>query len=86
MMSFAHFAEWSFLVKKFPVSLCDDIEVDVDVKEERVIEVRNACQIGTRKFFSSNPSTHRYEKPLIKDNGSFKEVSWDEALACEPRR
>ncbi len=45
-----------------------------------MVEVRNACQIGTKKFFSSNPSEHRYEKPLIKDNGTFKEVSWDEAI------
>ena len=61
-------------------TLCDDLEVDVDVKEEKVIEVRNACQIGSRKFFTSNPSEHRYQKPLIKDNGSYKEVSWDEAI------
>lgn len=61
-------------------TLCDDIEVDVDVKEEKVIEVRNACQIGTKKFYASNPSEHRYEKPLVKDNGTFKEVSWDEAI------
>ena len=61
-------------------TLCDDLEVDVDTKEEIVVEVRNGCQIGTKKFFSSNPSDHRYDKPLIKDNGSFKEVSWDEAI------
>lgn len=61
-------------------TLCDDIEVDVDIKENKVVEVRNACQIGSKKFFSSNPSKHRYEKPLIKENGSLKEVSWDVAL------
>jgi len=61
-------------------TLCDDLEVDVDVKKQIVIEVRNGCQIGTKKYFSSNPSEHRYEKPLIRDNGSYKEVSWDEAL------
>ena len=61
-------------------TLCDDLEVDVDVKEQRVIEVRNGCQIGTKKYYASNPSEHRYDKPLIKDNGSYKEVSWDEAI------
>ncbi|MFX1278024.1 MAG: formylmethanofuran dehydrogenase subunit B [Promethearchaeota archaeon] len=61
-------------------TLCDDLEVDVDINENKVVEVRNGCQIGTKKYFASNPSDHRYEKPLIKDNGSFKEVSWDEAL------
>jgi len=68
------------VVCPFCGTLCDDLEVDVDVKEQKVIEVRNGCQIGTKKYFSSNPSEHRYEKPLIRDNGSFKEVSWDEAL------
>ena len=59
-------------------TLCDDLEVDVS--DNKIIEVRNGCQIGTKKFFASNPSEHRYEKPLIKVNGSFKEVSWEEAL------
>lgn len=59
-------------------TLCDDIEVDV--QNDKVIEVRNACQIGTKKFFSSNPSPHRYEKPMIKEGGKHKEVSWDEAI------
>jgi formylmethanofuran dehydrogenase subunit B len=61
-------------------TLCDDLEVDVNVKENKVVEMRNSCQIGTKKFFSSNPGGHRYLKPRIKDNGTFKEVSWDEAL------
>ncbi|MHA1985432.1 MAG: formylmethanofuran dehydrogenase subunit B [Promethearchaeota archaeon] len=61
-------------------TLCDDLEVDIDIKEQKVLEVRNGCQIGVKKFFSSNPSEHRYDKPLIKDNGSYKEVSWEEAL------
>ncbi|MFX1307585.1 MAG: formylmethanofuran dehydrogenase subunit B [Promethearchaeota archaeon] len=61
-------------------TLCDDLEVDIDVKTDKVVEVRNGCQIGTKKYFSSNPSEHRYEKPLIKDNGAYKEVSWDNAI------
>ncbi len=68
------------VVCPFCGTLCDDLEVDIDVKENVVVEVRNGCQIGTKKYFSSNPSEHRYEKPLIRDNGSYKEVSWDEAL------
>ncbi|MHA1724257.1 MAG: formylmethanofuran dehydrogenase subunit B [Promethearchaeota archaeon] len=68
------------VVCPFCGTLCDDLEVDVDVKKNEVIEVRNACQIGTKKFFSSNPSPHRYTKPLIKVNGSHKEVSWEEAI------
>ena len=61
-------------------TLCDDLEVDVDIKENTVVEVRNGCQIGTKKFFSSNPGEHRFEKPMIKHNGALKEVSWDEAI------
>jgi len=68
------------VVCPFCGTLCDDLEVDVDIKEQKVIEVRNGCQIGAKKYFASNPSEHRYEKPLIKDNGSYKEVSWEEAL------
>ncbi len=68
------------VVCPFCGTLCDDLEVDIDVKENKVIEMRNSCQIGTKKFFSSNPGSHRYLKPRIKDNGSYKEVSWDEAL------
>ena len=68
------------VVCPFCGTLCDDLEVDIDVKEDSVVEVRNGCQIGTKKFFSSNPSEHRYTKPRIRDNDSFKEVSWDEAF------
>ncbi|MHA1281381.1 MAG: formylmethanofuran dehydrogenase subunit B [Promethearchaeota archaeon] len=59
-------------------TLCDDLEVDV--KDNEVIEVRNACQIGTKKFFSSNPSPHRFEKPMIKKEDKLVETSWDEAI------
>ena len=62
------------VVCPFCGTLCDDLEVDIDMKTNTVIEVRNGCQIGTKKFFASNPSEHRYTKPLIKENGSFKEV------------
>jgi formylmethanofuran dehydrogenase subunit B len=61
-------------------TLCDDLEVDVNIQDQKVVEVRNGCQIGSKKYFASNPSEHRYEKPLIKDKGSYKEVSWEEAL------
>ena len=68
------------VVCPFCGTLCDDLEVDVSIKDNTVVEVRNGCQIGTRKFFSSNPSDHRYTSPLIKEKGTFKEVSWEEAI------
>jgi len=61
-------------------TLCDDLEIDVNVKDQIVVEVRNGCQIGTKKYFASNPSDHRFEKPMIKENGTLKETSWDDAL------
>ncbi|TFG06278.1 MAG: formylmethanofuran dehydrogenase subunit B [Promethearchaeota archaeon] len=66
------------VVCPFCGTLCDDLEVDVS--ENKVIEVRNACQIGTKKFFSSNPSEHRYEKPMIRDKGELKETTWEDAI------
>jgi formylmethanofuran dehydrogenase subunit B len=68
------------VVCPFCGTLCDDLEIDVSVVDNKVVEVRNGCQIGTKKFYSSNPSEHRYTKPLMRENGSFKEVSWDEAI------
>jgi formylmethanofuran dehydrogenase subunit B len=68
------------VVCPFCGTLCDDLEVDIDIKEDKIIEVRNACQIGTKKFFSSNPSSHRYTAPRIREKGSLKKVSWDEAI------
>ena len=48
------------VVCPFCGTLCDDLEVDVDTNDNIVIEVRNGCQIGTKKYFASNPSDHRY--------------------------
>ncbi|MFX0010420.1 MAG: molybdopterin-dependent oxidoreductase, partial [Candidatus Hermodarchaeota archaeon] len=61
-------------------TLCDDLEIDVDLKTDKVVEVRNGCQIGTKKFYASNPSDHRFTKPMVKKDGELIEVSWDEAI------
>jgi formylmethanofuran dehydrogenase subunit B len=68
------------VVCPFCGTLCDDLEVDIDLTTNQVVEVRNACQIGTAKYYSSNPSEHRFEKPLIRENGKHKKVSWEEAI------
>lgn len=57
--------------------LCDDIEVIVS--DNRVEKVKHACRIGTAKFLSSS-SEHRFSRPLIRENGKFKEVSLDAAI------
>ncbi|TFF99231.1 MAG: formylmethanofuran dehydrogenase subunit B [Promethearchaeota archaeon] len=68
------------VVCPFCGTLCDDLEVDVEIATDKVVEVRNACQIGTAKYYSSNPSPHRYEKPMIRKDGKLTEASWDEAI------
>ena len=67
------------VVCPFCGTLCDDLEVDI--VDNIVTEVRNGCAIGTKKYFSSNPSEHRYSAPMIKQaDGTHKKVSWDEAI------
>ena len=61
-------------------TLCDDLEVDINNESQEIIEVRNACQIGTAKFFASNPSGHRYKKPMIKVDGKLKETDLENAI------
>jgi len=59
-------------------SLCDDIEVDVENNEVKT--VYNACTIGTTKFFSANEKESRFTKPLIRKDGELIPISWDEAI------
>ncbi len=56
--------------------LCDDLEIEV--KSNTVTKVRNACGMGESKFLGY--SAHRLEKPLIRKNGEFTEVSLSEAV------
>ncbi|KPV62165.1 MAG: Formate dehydrogenase subunit alpha [Candidatus Bathyarchaeota archaeon BA1] len=57
-------------------SFCDDIEVTV--KNNVIIKVKNACAVGEAKFL--NYATHRNVKPLIRKNGELVEASLDEAI------
>lgn len=56
--------------------LCDDIEVVV--RDNRVISVKNACAIGEAKFL--NYAHHRATTPLIKNGNRLIEASLDEAI------
>jgi len=56
--------------------LCDDIEVDVT--DNRVISVKNACAIGEAKFL--NYAQHRATTPLIKNGDSLIEASLEAAI------
>ncbi|MHA1594936.1 MAG: formylmethanofuran dehydrogenase subunit B [Candidatus Baldrarchaeia archaeon] len=57
--------------------LCDDLEVVVE--NGKIVEVRNACSLGTAKFLSAQKED-RIRKPYIRKNGKFVEVSLEEAI------
>jgi len=70
-------------------------QMDLHVKDNRVVQVTGVentppnfgslCVKGRFGFdFISSPE--RLTQPLIKENGSFREASWDEALALVARR
>jgi len=58
-------------------SLCDDVELTI--KNGRIVKVKNGCAMCEAKFLGYN-SEHRILKPLIRKNGEFVEVSMDEAV------
>lgn len=64
------------VVCPFCGSLCDDIEVVLDKGE--IIEVKNACRLGAVKI-AGNKDGNRLLSPLIKIDGKFTPVSYDEA-------
>lgn len=65
------------VVCPFCGSLCDDLEVIID--NEKIVEVKNACQLGAAKIMG-NIDGQRILKPLIKKEGKLIEVSYEEAF------
>jgi len=57
--------------------LCDDLEVVIE--NNKIIETRSNCELGTKRFLDSDIPT-RLKTPRIRVNGEFKEVSMDEAV------
>src|SRR3989304_7896983 len=56
--------------------LCDDLEVNVE--NNRVSKVKNACAMGTSKFLNYN--SDRLYSPLIRSNGSQQSASLEESV------
>ena len=59
-------------------TLCDDLEVEVE--ENSIVDVRNACAIGEAKFLNFTDPKHRNLKPFVRKGGELTEVSLDEAV------
>lgn len=57
-------------------TLCDDIELEV--RDGRVVDVANGCPMCESKFQSY--TAHRLLKPLMRKNGKLVQVSLKEAL------
>lgn len=54
-------------------TFCDDIELTI--KNNTVIDVKNACAMGEAKFLSYSHPEHRNLKPLMRKNGELVETS-----------
>ena len=61
-------------------SSCDDIEVLVSDDETKILEVHNACIIGTNLFHHANDPTRPRLPRMRQPDGSMKEIPYDEAI------
>jgi formylmethanofuran dehydrogenase subunit B len=66
------------VVCPFCGSLCDDLEVILD-EDEKIIEVKNACQLGAAKIIG-NIDGKRLLKPLVRKGGKLVEASYEQAF------
>lgn len=67
----------SDVICPFCGTLCDDIEIDVE--DNKIKNVRHACRIGAAKFLSVLDS-ERPLKPLVRENGKYVETTIDKAV------
>lgn len=65
------------VVCPFCGTLCDDIICKVEGDE--VVGTYNACIIGHSKFVHTEGAM-RYKKPMLRKNGEFVEISYEEAI------
>ncbi len=56
--------------------LCDDI--CVEVTDNKVTSVENACSLGANKFL--NDDGHRLKNPIKRDADGWHDISYDEAI------
>ncbi len=73
------------VVCPFCGTLCDDLEVVVSDDGKELLEVYNACAIGAEKFLHTQ-AEDRPKRPMMQqDDGSWKEVSYEEAVEYTAR-
>ncbi len=60
-------------------TLCDDISVVISDDGRKLLEVYNACVIGTAKFLHSQSKDRVVRPRLHQDDGSWREITYDEA-------
>jgi formylmethanofuran dehydrogenase subunit B len=68
------------VVCPFCGTLCDDLEIGLSDDGKQILEVYNACAIGTEKFLHSQAKDRVTRPRLRQEDGSWKEVSYDEAV------
>jgi formylmethanofuran dehydrogenase subunit B len=68
------------VVCPFCGTLCDDLEVSVSDDGKKILDVYNACAIGAEKFLHSQASDRLTRPRMQQEDGTWKEVSYDEAV------
>lgn len=68
------------VVCPFCGTLCDDLECEVSDDGKELLEVYNACAIGAEKFLHSQAKDRLTRPRMRQEDGSWKEVSYDEAV------
>ena len=62
-------------------TLCDDLIVTTDDAGKKILGIDNACAIGAEKFLHSSDLSHRVTRPRkMQDDGTFKEITYEEAI------
>jgi formylmethanofuran dehydrogenase subunit B len=59
-------------------TLCDDLVIEI--KDNSIVDVKNACAISEAKFLNFTNPDHRNVKPLIRKEGKLAEATWNEAI------
>ncbi|NLV27057.1 MAG: formylmethanofuran dehydrogenase subunit B [Methanomicrobiales archaeon] len=59
---------------------CDDVRVVVSDDGKKILEVENACAIGTEIFLQATSSDRITRPRLRQPDGSWKEISYEEAF------